>query len=414
MAVAGPRSTLAELMTRPQRLPSPLLLSCSLALAFSAGCGDDDDSPAEATSAATTGPGSSSGEPATTALGSTTEPATSTSTATSEPDPTSGSDTGLETGTGCDTEGCDGILIVPLPGTDLFPEGIAADEAGTLFVGSLTSSTIFSVVPPYASADVSVFSEGQLSRGGIGLAVDTAHGVLLACDSAPTDPTASSLVALDLESGQRVAEHPLEPVSPRASVFCNDVTVDGSGDALLTDSFGARLLRIAAEDITSDGTPPELWFADEALAAVGEPPFGPNGIVEHDSEIYVVNFDVGALFRVDRDGDGNAVGATEIVLSDADGATTSLVGPDGLASSDAGGLLVVENGVFAGGAGNRLLELAIQDDTAVVTVLAEDLDAPTTVAETDDFHWVVQGQLEHLFGIDETPPGPFELWGVPR
>ncbi|MBV1857705.1 MAG: hypothetical protein KUG77_04775 [Nannocystaceae bacterium] len=406
-------------MTRPSRISPSFLLSCSLALSLVAACGDDS---ADGASDTTDASGSSDGTDSSSATGGLSmtgdSSATGGSSSTGQSDSmesstTSGAESDPGTSTGCDAESCDASIVVPLPGAELFPEGIASDAEGNLFVGSVTSSTILTIAPPYQADDVSVFSAGQLTRGAIGLAVDEAHGLLLVCDSSAFEPTASALVAIDLESGERVAGHVLEPVTEEGPVLCNDVALDASGSAFVTDSFGARVLRIAAEDIGSDGTLAELWFADEALAAVGEPAFGANGIAEHEGELYVVNFNLGTLLRIERDPSGDATGITEITLTNADGSIL-LVGPDGIASSSTGTLLVVENGVFAGGPGNRLLEVALDGDTGVTTVLAEGLDIPTTVVETEDHHWVVQGQLDHLFGVDKTPPAPFELVGLSR
>ncbi|MBL4688466.1 MAG: hypothetical protein JKY37_28010 [Nannocystaceae bacterium] len=391
-------------MTRPPRIPTTLLLSYSLALTLAPGCGDDSTGAGSGTTGATD-TSDTSGESGTIGESDTSD--------TSDTSSTSGADTEQGTSTGCDTGPCDAVQVVSLPGADLFPEGIASDESGNLFVGSVTSSTILTIAPPYQSEDVSVFSTGQLTRGAIGLAVDEAHGLLLVCDSSPFEPSASALIAIDQKSGERVAEHVLEPAVKEAPVLCNDVALDASGAVFVTDSFGARVLRISSEDIASDGVAAEPWFADEVLAPVGEPAFGPNGVAEHDGELYVVNFNLGTLLRIDRGPSGDPTGLTEITLSNSDGPSL-LVGPDGIASSSAGTLLVVENGVFAGGPGNRLPEVTLDGDTGVTTVLAEGLDIPTTVVETEDHHWVVQGQLDHLFGVDKTPPGPFELVGLPR
>lgn len=385
---------------------SSLILSALLTLTA---CADDapsqDDDAGGSTTSDTTGaptdPTSSSG-PTATSDASTSDDGTTTS---------DGSSSDGESTTS-DTEG-PGIVTLPLPGRMLFPEGITVDENGTLYVGSITSSTVLRVDPPYEARDVSEFSQGQLTRGSIGVFVDDAQGVLLACDSSPAEPVASSLVALDLETGMRVAEHALVPAAEENPVLCNDGVVAADGHAYFSDSFGARVMRVAADDLRTDGIDAEVFLEDPLLGAVGDPPFGANGVAELDDELYVVNFNQGTLLRLPRDAEGNALELVQVALEDEAGRPLTLVGPDGLAVSSGGTLIVVENGIFGGGAGNRLAEIELDGDTGVVREVVGDLDIPTTAAESGGRQWIVEGQLDHLFGLDEAPPSPFQLVGVP-
>lgn len=387
---------------------SSLILSALLTLTA---CADDapsqDDDAGGSTTSDTTGaqtdPSSTSGPT------STSEASTATSddgTTTSD-----GSSSDGESSTS-DTEGSE-IVTLPLPGRMLFPEGITVDENGTLYVGSITSSTVLRVDPPYEASDVSEFSQGQLTRGSIGVFVDDAQGMLLVCDSSPAEPVASSLVALDLETGMRLAEHALVPAAEENPVLCNDGVVAADGHAYFSDSFGARVMRVAADDLLTDGVEAEVFLEDPQLGAVGDPPFGANGVAELDGELYVVNFNQGTLLRLPRDTDGNALDLVPVPLEDEAGRPVTLVGPDGLDASSAGTLVVVENGIFGGGAGNRLAEIELDGDTGVVREVVGDLDIPTTAAEAGGRQWIVEGQLDHLFGLDEAPPSPFQLVGVP-
>ena len=390
---------------------SSLILSALLT--FTA-CADDAPSQDDDAGGSTTS-GTTSEDPSTTAgPGATTDgESTATSadgTTTSGGSSSEGESTAAETE--ADTED-PGAVTVPLPGRMLFPEGIAADEAGTLYVGSITSSTVLRVDPPYAESDVSEFSQGQLTRGSVGVFVDDAQGVLLVCDSNPGEPVASSLVALDLDTGMRVAEHVLVPAAEGNPVLCNDGVVAADGHAYFSDSFGARVMRVASDDLLTDGVDAEVFLEGPQLGAPGDPPFGANGVTELDGELYVVNFNQGTLLRIPRDTDGNALDIVPIALEDESGSAVTLVGPDGLDASSAGTLVVVENGIFGGGAGNRLVEIELDGDTGVVHEVASDLDIPTTAAEADGRQWVVEGQLDHLFGLDEAPPSPFQLVGVP-
>ncbi len=310
--------------------------------------------------------------------------------------------------------GCDPVVSIELPGPDLYPEGIAISSEGSLFVGSITTGTIFEITTSHYGSAVEEFSTGQLTRGALGMAVDDPHDVLLVCDSSPSEPSGSALVAIDLASGLAVATHPVPPAGAGQPVLCNDVTLDGAGTVYLSDSFGGRILRLTGGEVLADGVPASPWLTADSLAAISDPPFGANGIAEFEGELYAVNFNQGTLLRIPRDAAGAPLALVVVSLVDEDGAPRGLVGPDGIAASSDGHLLVVENGIFAAGDGNRLSAIALDGDTGVVSTIADGFDVPTTVAEGSHYTWVVEGQLDHLFGLDPAPPAPFTITGVRR
>lgn len=388
-----------------------LIFSALLTLALP-GCANDDAPDADAGSSTTGTSGalasSSSAEPSSTAV----ETGSSTTSVGTDTTSSSGSDTTATGETENDTD-TDGRVIVPLPGEMLFPEGIAVDAAEALYVGSLTSSAILRVEAPYAEDNISVFSEDQLVRGSIGMFVDDAQGLLLVCDSSVAEPLASSLVAVDLETGLRVAQHEIVPSVAKTPVFCNDVMVAADGHAYLTDSFGARVLRVSAEDLATDGVAAEVFVESPLLAAKGEPPFGANGIAELDGELYVVNFNLATLSIITRTEAGLAEAVLPVELSTERGEPASLLGPDGVLATDGGTLLVVENGVFAPGMGNRVVEVELDGAEGTIREVAAGFDTPTTIAQAGSFLWVVEAQLDHMFGLDKSAPEPFQLVGVP-
>ncbi|MEM9460146.1 MAG: hypothetical protein AAGF11_38575 [Myxococcota bacterium] len=305
-------------------------------------------------------------------------------------------------------------VAIELPGTDLHPEGIARSSDGSLYVGSITDGSILRITPSQHGSQVDVFSSGALTRGAVGMTLDELAGVLLVCDASPFEPSASALVALDLGSGQAVATHPLEPTAPGLPVLCNDVIQDEDGTVYLTESFGSRILRLSGDQVLADGVPAEPWLADDTLAPIGDPPFGANGIDVFEGELYAVNFNQGTLVRVPRSEAGEPLTPVVISLTDEAGMPTSLVGPDGIAASSDGHLLVVENGLFAGGGGNRLSAIDIDGDTGEVSIVVDGLDSPTTVAQGEHYNWVVEAQFDHLFGLDPAPAEPFVLLGFRR
>ncbi|MEM6293086.1 MAG: hypothetical protein AAGA54_17550 [Myxococcota bacterium] len=304
-----------------------------------------------------------------------------------------------------------GPRVVPLPGEALFPEGITATMDGTLFVGSVGEASVLRIEPPYGEDNVSVFSAGQLSRAAIGVFVDEVRGVLLVCDSNPGAPSSSGLSVLDLTDGTRIVEHVIAPADAEGPVFCNDGFIGEDGAAYVTDSFGGRILRIA--DVGVEDAAVEVFVADPLLAAPPEA-FGANGLTIVDGEMYAVNFAAGSLLHVERTDGDDAVAVVDVPLIDEGGRAVTLVGPDGIEPADDGGLLIVENGIFGDGKGNRVVEVTLAGGQGTVRELAGPFDVPTTVALTDTDLWVVQSQFDHLFGLDESPPEPFTLVGLLR
>ena len=298
-------------------------------------------------------------------------------------------------------------LAIP---TDVpFPEGIASDARGALYVGSLTTGAI-ARFPPRSKTGEVWLAGGILERGAIGLTVDHRRRVLWVCDSSTFEPIASSLVGIDMKSRNVVARHPL-PAS--GAVLCNDVSVSPRGDIFLSDSFGGRVLRIASADALSN-SPVVEWSNSELLVAPNDPPFGANGIVATRRAVFVVNFNTGSLIRIPIRRSRAAGTATVVPLIDSDGQPTHISGPDGLVRSARAEFLVVENGVFGGP--NRLTRISLgfkgRQRVGRVEPIADGLNVPTTVAVVKDVAWVVEGQLDHFLGLDPSAPDPFQLVAV--
>ncbi len=192
------------------------------------------------------------------------------------------------------------------------------------------------------------------------------------------------------------------------------MAIDSDGSVYLTDTFGGRILRLDASQIDEDGAEPEGWFQSDDFAAVGDPPFGINGIAFLDGELYVSNFNQGTLVHVSRTAEGTPEASTPLVLVDDEGSSTTLLGPDGILASTDGRMLVVESGIFTPGKSNRLSAVEIDGKNGVLNIVAEGFDVPSTVAEGPDYRWVVEGQLDHWIGLDRSEPSAFKVTGLPR
>ena len=361
-------------------------------LAVACGEGDPQEGEDETTAADTESPGSTSASDPDTDSGSDTDsdPDTDTDSDTdsdtdtdSDSDSDSGSDTDSDTatdsGAACDADAFE------LPGEFFYPEGVASHD-GELFVGSLATGAIVRIDICDETVD-ELSPPGDPIRNAIGLRVDPERDVLWVCNSDVEFAAPPTVDALDLATGERIAEHPFADIG-----FCNDIALDEAGNVYVADSAGHQVHRIAATDALSDTTT-ESWLFDPAF--VVEPgEFGLNGIAHDPADaLWVSNYQLGELYRIPIEADG-APGTLEIRALDGE-----LPTPDGVLWHD-DGLLVVSGG-------DSLVSLELSDPVTIDTV-QDGLDFGTTVAVEQGAAWVAEGQLDHLFGIDPEPPSlPF-------
>ena len=86
----------------------------------------------------------------------------------------------------------------------------------------------------------------------------------------------------------------------------------------------------------------------------------------------------------------------------------ALSGPDGLYWLGKKTLLLVESG------NSRISTIKLKGDHGKLKVVDDTLDFPTTAAVINGSAWVLEGKLDHLFGIDPSPVDlPFEIVRVP-
>ncbi|MEM9459957.1 MAG: hypothetical protein AAGF11_37625 [Myxococcota bacterium] len=322
---------------------------------------------------------STTGDPDASTSGVTEQPGSSTSAM----DTTDGeSDTESTGAVACDVD------AIELPGDTFYPEGVAADAAGHLYIGSLATGAVVMADPCTGEVDELVPAGGTLTNP-VGLIVDEGNATLVVCNSDFTFATPPSIDMLDLADGALLGRHAFEGPG-----FCNDLTFDDEGNVYATDSAAARVVRVPAAEILSD-SPVQTWATDPDFA-VGEGEFGLNGIAfDGDSSLYVVNYAQGELHRIAIEPDGLAGSVTAIALGQ-----TALAAPDGLEWIGDGQLLVVEGDLGA------VSRIELSGDTATVEVVADGYDVPTTIAQVDDHIWVGEGQLDHLIGIDPADPEP--------
>jgi hypothetical protein len=258
------------------------------------------------------------------------------------------------------------IVGIPLDGgnpqyielpDNFFPEGITATRGGRLFVGSVSSGTIYTVAAGATEAVV-FLPFGMLENAVIGLTTD--GSMVWACNSDPATATAA-VVGIGVADGLIKARHEL-PAAGAAGAFCNDLVLSPDGALWFTDSFGGRLFRIASEDLLT-GNSAEVWLEDAQLAGLMGPAagsFGVNGITLLGGRIYVVNSAFGSLLRIDPSLASPTGDDLEQVFLTQNGGEVDLVTPDGVTALGDRQLLIVENGFGTPpGTGKRLVQVTI-------------------------------------------------------
>jgi sugar lactone lactonase YvrE len=249
------------------------------------------------------------------------------------------------------------------PAAGEFPEGIAVDKQGNVYVGMIELDQIWRIDP---SGDRSVLVEIAVpGEGPAGLAVDpagTVYAAVPAFDLATgqTDPATRGVYRIRPDgTAERLP-------GTEAMVFPNDVTLDKQGNVYATDTSGGAVWRVPR-----DGSA-ELWSGHPLLAGDGSLgfgfPIGANGIAFRNGELIVANTERGRLVRIPVGPDGAAGEATVLAES------TAMLGADGIAL-DAHGEVYLASAI-------HYTVLRVGSDGVIETLAtAEDgLNQPSTLA----------------------------------
>jgi sugar lactone lactonase YvrE len=278
-----------------------------------------------------------------------------------------------------------------LPGPAVFPEGIAYEQrTQTVFVSSTTDGTIFSgdasnaALAPFlaggsdgrtTAAGLEVDDDGHLfvAGGGTGLVFvyDATSGALLAKLSGGPGPT-----------------------------FINDIAVDASGVAYITDSMKPVIYRVVPNG--SGGYTLERWLELAGTPIVYQAGFNLNGIVvsPNNRYLYTVQTNTGLLFRID-------ITTKEIVRLDVAGTTF----PNG------DGLWLHGNSLYVLQNQQELIsEVRVRPNDEQATLVSQTTDPsfmfPTSLVGARGRLLVVNSQFDRR-GPGLTPVLPFTVSVVP-
>ncbi len=156
--------------------------------------------------------------------------------------------------TGAQDAGNDGAgaavqLLSNYPLNAQFPEGGAYDVSGkAFFVGSIGDGSVHRVAA-LSGAESTYFEETADGKWWtLGMDVDDARRRLWVCamDDRSPDPRAGWIWVFDLNTGERIANHPLSKAA--ADATCTDVVVGPDGDAYVVDREQPNVYRVSLTD----------------------------------------------------------------------------------------------------------------------------------------------------------------------
>jgi sugar lactone lactonase YvrE len=289
---------------------------------------------------------------------------------------------------------------VELPGPDFYPEGVAIAGDGSTYVASILTGAIVHV-PRGETVPAPLVAAGAIAASSVGLHASDRDDLLWLCVGTYGTDALPSIAAIDRDTGAEVVRHHFPPQTDGSTAgLCNELAEDDAGNLYVTDSFGARILRLAAADRR---TPDRLavWAAGPELAPAPMG-FGANGIA-YDAgagAVLTVNTSTGALIRIPVNADGTAGALAAVALP------RPLVGPDGLRVVAPGTAVVVEQ--YAG----ALTRIDLDPQPVALATLREGLRGPTSLDVAGGAAWVSEGQLSHLFDMT-APELPFTIVRVP-
>jgi sugar lactone lactonase YvrE len=192
-----------------------------------------------------------------------------------------------------------------------WPEGIAADKVGNLYVSFMPLGQIRKITADGTDPVVVQFPDA----GTLGLAVDAVGNLYAA--HASGNPATGGVYRLARDGVlERFA-------GTETMLFPNSLAFGKRGNLYVTESVTGTIWRITRSGAAAP------WLQHELLEGLGGipgyPPIGANGIVHWKRTLYVANTEKGLVLRIPIGVDGSP-GEPEIV---ADG--PGVLGPDGLA-----------------------------------------------------------------------------------
>lgn len=283
------------------------------------------------------------------------------------------------------------IADIALENPRAFPENVAADERGTLYVSNMAQGGVVRIRNGQAEMWI---KPGAFGTGAtMGVMPQSEAGLLWVCSNdlsamklAASAFGRSALVGFDLDTG--VGRFAFGLPDNRAD--CNDIAIGPDGSVYITDGRSSRIFRLPP-----GGRSLALFSDDARLQDKG---YGVDGIaVGPRGDLYVNTYPTGKLFRI-------------AVVNGGAGKLTELVADRPLGTADA--LRHERGNRFLVVSGRGLERLTVTGNAVVVESLGKDIDGASGLAIVGDWAFVSDGQAMRLLG-GQPPLLPFMLRAIP-
>lgn len=264
---------------------------------------------------------------------------------------------------------------------NLYPESFTWDPKSDHFVvGSLRHRQIISVSD--AGVVSSLLSDDSLPQDSffVGISLDPRHHRLLAVVRRVSPPL-SALACYDRRTFRQLFLTPLDDLLP-SDVAANDVAVDYSGNAYVTDSANDVVFKITEQGEASILSRSKLFKSHAVDASAPYRDCGLNGVVYNtNGYLLVTQSNTGKLFKVHDDD-----GATRRVILNKD-----LTAADGIAVRRDGVVLVVsKHKLYFIKSDDSWSQGAVFDETA----LQEERHASSVTVGADNRVYVLYGNVD--------------------
>jgi Cu-Zn family superoxide dismutase len=279
-----------------------------------------------------------------------------------------------------------------LPGTNVFPEGVAFDrKSGDFFVSSTTNGAIFrgNISEPQTEVFLPGNTDGRTAA--VGLKVDDQGRLFIAGGNT------GKVFVYDTATGTLLATFD----NDLAATFINDVAITKDGTAYFTDSVNPFLYRVTQNEQGQFEF--ERWLDFTGTPFAYQPGFNANGIAASPNGKYliVVQSNTGKLFRIE-------IATKEVTEIDLGG--VALTNGDGILLKGRR-LYVVRNRQ------EQIVKVQLTGNLSSGTVVSSTTDEsfgyPTTIAEARGRLLVVNSQFDRR-GPGLTPDLPFTVASVKR